>query len=101
MDFDPHDDSTPFLLPRLLLTQVPARNSLSSALTTALLICRVFNAAASTDKAAFLAEALSLALEAVLDFERLELALDLDLRLLELSADFDFVEPILLIESFG
>jgi len=56
------------------------------------MFCRLFNAAASTDKAAFLAEALSFALEAVLDCERLELALDLDLRLLELAADFDFVE---------
>ena len=63
--------------------------------------CHVFNAAASTDKAAFLAEALSLALEAVLDWERLEQALDLDLRLLELAADFDLEEPILLIESPG
>ena len=65
------------------------------------MFCRVFDAAASTDKAAFLADALSLALEAVLDCERLELALDLDLRLLELVADFDLVEPILLIESSG
>ena len=56
----------------------------------------------STNKAAFLAEALNLADEAVLDRERLEPALDFaDLCLLELAAEFELTEPILVIESSG
>ena len=60
--------------------------------------CLSFSVAAPTAKAAFFAEALSLALIDELACESLELATDLDFYTLEVSDTFDFTVPMLLMD---